>query len=302
MHWHANTSLISLFCFLGVACTLETLGAIQHDKSVKFQVQINKQLKKLAINNLHFKYNICVNPNDVSFGVHPTNDIGLCDTDTSLSSVVSTSWAQKAGEEGKQTADLTLTIDADNLNAKQLGKAYSLSNGESSILLCVRARVKRGDIEILSTEHNVKVKYSTSTNFSVSAVSVSRDDNDQEVQDIGTMSQSNTAYQCNKQYEKITSPAPLSPHSNILRVCIEGESDAFQCEKIVSATLKQAGKTDTKLITDDTSSGDLTKQSSKGQICMLTTLILPKYFAKKNAEDEVHTCIYYQIACTHTQI
>jgi len=121
----------------------------------------------------------------------------------------------------------------------------------------------------------------------ISAVNVDRHDNDKVVENIGAISQSNGAYQCDKQYEEITSPAPLSPHSNILRVCIEGESAAFQCEKIVSATLKQAGNADTKLITDGTLSAKYTKQSSKGQTCMLTTLVLPKYFAKKSADHKL---------------
>merc|ERR1712159_431957 len=121
----------------------------------------------------------------------------------------------------------------------------------------------------------------------ISAVSVDRHDNDKVAEDIGAISRPNKAYQCNAKYEEITSPAPLSRYSNILRVCIEGESDAFQCEKIVSATLKQAGKPDSKLITDGTSSGEFTKQSSKGQICMLTTVVLSKYFVKKSADDKL---------------
>jgi len=87
--------------------------------------------------------------------------------------------------------------------------------------------------------------------------------------------------------KKITSPEPLSLQSNILRVCIEGESDAFKCENIVSATLKQAGNADHKLITDGISSGQFTEQSSKDHICMLTTLIVPKYFVKKSANDKL---------------
>jgi len=121
----------------------------------------------------------------------------------------------------------------------------------------------------------------------ISAVSVDRHDNDKVAEEMGAISRSNRAYQCNAKYEEITSPAPLSPHSNILRVCIEGESEAFQCEKIVSATLKQAGNADTKLITDGTPSGDLTTQSSKGQICMLTTVVLPNYFVKKSADHKL---------------
>jgi len=147
--------------------------------------------------------------------------------------------------------------------------------------LCVRARVKMGDVEILSTEYNVNIKYSMQTAFSFTPKSV-RDSNDEVNEDLGAISQKNEAYQCDKEYQKITSPAPLSLESNVLRVCIEGESDAFKCESIVSATLKQKDIADNQLITDGKSNGMFTKQSSKNQICMLTTLILPKYFAKKD--------------------
>ena len=291
MHWHANTLLINLLCLVGDACTIKTLGAIKHDKSVRVKTVMNKDTKQLVSSNLHFKYNICVDPKNVSFGVHPTNDFGLCDTGTSLSSVVSTSWTEKAVENGKQTADLTLKIDNDNLNAKKLGKAYSLSNGESKVALCVRARVKEGDEEILSTEYNVNIKYSMQIAFSISPKSVIRDSNDEVTDDLGVISQNNEAYQCDEEYQKIISPAPLSLHSNILRVCIEGESDAFKCENIVSVTLKQKDIADNQLITDGIPSGKFTKQSSKGQICMLTTLILPKYFAKKD-QVNVHTYVH----------
>ena len=131
---------------VGDVCTLKTSGTIQHDKSVKFKAVMNRVTAQLVISNLHFKYNICVDPKHVSFGVHPTNDFGFCDTDTSLSSAVSASWTEKAITNGKRTTDLTLKIDADNLNANKLGKAYSQTNGESSISLCVRARVKKGDV------------------------------------------------------------------------------------------------------------------------------------------------------------
>ena len=70
--------------------------------------------------------------------MHPTNDFDLCDTDTSLSSAVSSSWAEKAVEIDKQTADLTLKIDAGNLlNTNKQGKTYMIqSNGESKVTLC----------------------------------------------------------------------------------------------------------------------------------------------------------------------
>ena len=110
MHWHANTLLINLLCLVGDACTIETLGAIKHDKSVEVKTVMNKDTKQLVISNLHFKHNICVDPKHVSFGVHPQGDFGLCDTDTNLSLVVLTSWTEKAVENGKQTADLTLKI------------------------------------------------------------------------------------------------------------------------------------------------------------------------------------------------
>jgi len=269
------------------ACTIKTLGSIKHDKSAKVRTLMNKATKQLVISNLHFKYNICVDPKYVSFGVHPTNKLDLCDTDTSLSSAVSTSWAEKAVENGKQTANLTLKIDVDNLNANKLGKAYSQSNGKSKVALCVRARVKKDHVEILSTEYNVNVTYSMLTLFSISPVKAIRDNNDGITNDLGVISQKNEAYQCDEQYRKIKNPAPLSPHSNVLRVCIEGESDAFKCENIVSATLKQKGNADNKLITDGISSGEFTEQSSKDQICMLTTLIVPKYFVKKNDDDKL---------------
>merc|ERR1719198_2435506 len=99
------------------------------------------------------------------------------------------------------------------------------------------------------------------------------------------MSKNNTAYQCNKQYKEIEKPEPLSPHSNVLRVCIEGESNAFKCEKIVSATLKQKDKADKNLITDGESTGEFTTHSSKEQICMLTALVFPEYFVKKSNTD-----------------
>jgi len=270
-----------------VPCTNLTLGAIQQDESVDFDAVMDKQSKKLVISNLHYDYNLCVDPKYVSFGVHPKNDLGFCKTDTSLSAVVASWGSKKSTKKDKQTADLTLEIDVNKLNAKDLADAYTETNGQSKIVLCVRARVKKGGVEILSTEHNIKVMYSMPTQFSVSSVSVSRDDNKEAVKDIGTISQKNTAYQCDAKYEKITSPAPLSPHSNILRVCIEGESDAFKCENIVSATLKQDGTTDNKLITDGISSGVFTEQSSKDQICMLTTLVLPKYFVKKSDNDKL---------------
>ena len=227
-------------------------------------------------------------PGSVSFGVHPTNDFGFRDTNTSLSSAVSTSRAEKAIENDKQTTALTLKIDADNLNANKLGKAYNQTNGEGSIVLCVRARVKKDGKEILYTEHNVEVTYSMWARFSNTPKIVNPYINNKEVTDIGTMSKKNTAYQCDKQYKEIEKPEPLSPHSNVLRVCIEGESDAFKCESIVSATLKQKDKADNELITDGKSTGEFTKQSSKGQICMLTTFILPEYFAKQSANDKVH--------------
>jgi len=270
-----------------VPCTILTLGAIQQDESVDFDAVMDKQSKKLVISNLHYDYNLCVDPKYVSFGVHPKNDLGFCKTDTILSAVVASWGSKKSTKKDKQTADLTLEIDANKLNAKDLADAYTETNGQSKIMLCVRARVKKGGVEILSTENNIKVTYSMSTQFSVSSVSASRDDNKEAVKDIGTISQKNTAYQCDAKYEKITSPAALSPHSNVLRVCIEGESDAFKCENIVSATLKQKGNADNKLITDGISSGEFTTQSSKDQICMLTTLILPKYFVKKSANDKL---------------
>ena len=228
-------------------------------------------------------------PGSVSFGVHPTNDFAFCDTNTSLSSAVSTSRAEKAIENDKQTAALTLKIDADNLNANKLGKAYNQTNGESSIVLCVRARVKKDGKEILYTEHNVKVTYSMRAQISITPKIVNPYINNKEVTDIGTMSKKNTAYQCDKQYKEIEKPEPLSPHSNVLRVCIEGESNAFKCENIVSATLKQEDKADKKLITDGESSGEFITQSSKEQICMLTALVLPEYFVKKSATDKVCT-------------
>jgi len=243
--------------------------------------------KKLVISNLHYQYNLCVDPKSVSFGVHSTNNLGFCKTDTSISAVVVPSWVEKAAADSKQTADLTLKIDANHLNAQKLGNVYSESNDKSKIDLCVRARVVQEGIEILSTETNFQVTYSMTAQFSVSAVNVNRQDNGKVAEDIGAISRSNKAYQCNAKYEEVTSPAPLSPHSNVLRVCIEGESDAFQCEKIVSATLKQAGKTDNTLITKGTSIGKYTEQSSKSQICMLTTLVLPKYFVKKSADDKL---------------
>ena len=83
---------------------------------------MNRVTAQLVISNLHFKYNICVDPQSFLFGVHPTNDFGFCDTDTILSSVASTSWAEKTVENDKQTADLTLKIETDNLNwAKRAG-------------------------------------------------------------------------------------------------------------------------------------------------------------------------------------
>ena len=253
--------------------------------SVKFNAVASQVTRQLVISNLHFKYNLCVDPNSVSFGVYPTNDFGFCDTDTSLNSAVSTSRTEKAVENGTQTTDLTLKIDADDLNANKLGKAYSLSNDESSISLCVRARVKKGDVEVLFTEHNIKATFRKETEFEMSSHhNHSSNGNNPEIQEYDMMS---TAYQCNKQYEKIKSP--LSPQSNILRVCIEGESDAFKCKNIVSATLKQKGIEDNQLITDGKSSGEFTMQSSKDQICMLTTLIVSKYFVKKSNDDKVCT-------------
>ena len=79
-----------------------------------------------------------------------------------------------------------LEIDANKLNAKDLADTYSEANGQSTIMLCVRARVKKGGVDMKSTEHNTKVTYSLSTQFSFSAVSVSRDDNKLAVKDIGT--------------------------------------------------------------------------------------------------------------------
>ena len=276
-------------CLADVPCTILTLGAIQQDESVDFDAVMDKQSKKLVISNLHYDYNLCVDPKYVSFGVHPKNDLGFCKTDTSLSAVVVPSVSQKSTKDDKQTADLTLEIDANKLNTNDLGDAYSETNGQSNIVLCVRARVKKGGVEILSTEHNIKVTYSMATQFSFSAVSASRDDNKETAKDIGTISQKNTAYQCDTNFGKITSPSPLSPHSNVLRVCIEGESNAFKCENIVSATLKQEDKADKKLITDGESTGEFTTQSSKEQICMLTALVLPEYFVKKSATDKVCT-------------
>ena len=263
---------------------------------------MDKESKQLVMSNLHFKYNVCVDPQSVVFGVHPTNDLGFCKTDTSLSSVVKASWTQKAAADGKQIADLTLKIDANNLNADKLGDAYRQSNGERQIVFCVHARVVEDGVEILSTK--TKVRFSLSAQFSISAVNVDRHDNDKVAETIGVISRSNRAYQCDEQYKEITSPAPLSRSSNALRVCVEGESEAFQCENIVSATLKQAGNTDTKLITDGTLSAKYTEQSSKGQICRLTTLVPPKYFVKKSADDKVHTYMHiyliYTDAQTHT--
>ena len=70
--------------------------------------------------------------------MHPTNDFGFCDTDTSLSSVVSTSRTEKSVEveNDTQTTDLTLKIETNEI---ELDKVYSLSNGESEVVLCVRA-------------------------------------------------------------------------------------------------------------------------------------------------------------------
>ena len=172
-------------CLADVPCTILTLGAIQQDESVDFDAVMDKQSKKLVISNLHYDYNLCVDPKYVSFGVHPKNDLGFCKTDTSLNAVVA-SVSQKSTKNDKQTADLTLEIDANKLNAKDLVGAYSETNGESNIVFCVRARVKKGGVDMKSTEHNTKVTYSLSTQFSFSAVSVSRDDNKLAVKDIGT--------------------------------------------------------------------------------------------------------------------
>ena len=41
-------------------CTLDTLGAIQHDKSVKLKAVMINLTKQLVTSNLYFKYKICV--------------------------------------------------------------------------------------------------------------------------------------------------------------------------------------------------------------------------------------------------
>ena len=85
-----------------------------------------------VISNLVYTYNLCVDPSDVSFVAYPANDLDYCDTDASLATAVQASSSLKATSvEGKQAAEVTLTLHKDNLNAQSLGAAY-ISDSESA--------------------------------------------------------------------------------------------------------------------------------------------------------------------------
>ena len=155
------------------------------------------------------------------------------------------------------------------------------------ILLCVRALVKQDNVEVLADETLFEITYSTISEFSVGGVSVNR--GVQRVQDYaGSFAHPSTAYQCDDQFQKVDNPPALSPKDNVLRICIEGENDQVNCDKIVTATLKQGTKVDN-LIDNGASTGGFTAQASKQHTSTTSSSIPPNTHTLTHAHTHTHT-------------
>lgn len=90
-------------------------------------------------------------------------------------------------------------------------------------------------------------------------------------------------YQCASDYEEQTSPLPISPDNNILRICIEGSNNASKCKKIVDASITQTNNSikDTLIAAGKISPMDMTVGTTVSeQKCMITVTIPGKYFVK----------------------
>merc|ERR1712159_158068 len=118
-----------------------------------------------------------------------------------------------------QAADVTLKLDIADINTNKLGNAYTESAGDVKLVLCVRASVKKDKQEILFTESEFEVTYSVAAKFTVADMRVTRDINTKKKSALGTLSKVNKAYQCNKEYQKITSPEATSTLPGPAHLC-----------------------------------------------------------------------------------
>jgi hypothetical protein len=242
---------------------------------------------QVVITGLKYAYNECVDPSSMAFEAYQQNSLGYCDLDKSLSAV-----AKFTGTKVTKAADMTLKID--HSNSKSLGAAYSSSGGVVTVKVCVRARMTKGDLEIMFTENNFVVKHSTGGKFSSVTMKVDRKANIEVREDLED-SVKVTAYQCDSSHKKITSPAPIAQGKALLRICVKGVEAKYSCAGIPTATLKQSGNGfEDKMIDDGTVKSDFTEfieVTKPKPLCVLAMYLPPKYFTKKTSSSSLQVVV-----------
>ena len=269
------------------------MGSIQlnyenHKAAVKTG---EKKERYIHITGLKYKYSLCVEPKFVKFEAFELKN-GYCD----LKKRLNLEALKISPPEAQESKEQDVEIKIDLSKASSLGAAYSSSGGTVALEWCVRARMVETDTDILFTENNFIAKYSIGKfelKMTVDQSPNTKLGNENDIMEVFPI----TVYQCDTNYNEITTPKPITPKDPFLRMCIAGKSDDVVCKKILSATLKQSGNEgmkDNKFITNSEHAPDFKKYGHEDMqkgVCKLEVHLRAGYFRKTESDSKLQLTV-----------